>query len=349
MMRCRRRTWLLTALLTALIAGLAVSGLALAGKPAKPGGGGGGSDPVPAGTVYFVQGDFENGFDALPRSMKADGSDKAASIEGEPSYQLHDGARWFLTSIVSGVDEWGWPTSFEFVAVADDGTVVPLGVESPEFIWGRWAKDDSFLSCELIVDGTEGTSAGLFVANVDWSLGIPIIAAPVNVLDINLYDGYYPEVYYFDWSPEGDEAVYVREERPDPNSFDAYYSLEVVRFFADGTTATRVLSESYAYAPVWSPDGSRIAYEGSGGLWTVLRDGTGALQVSSPKWPSVHLEPGWSPDSQHLVFTQSTRDKAKGAYLRTSAYDVLRISASGGGTVNLTGDTDEDCYGTAWR
>jgi dipeptidyl aminopeptidase/acylaminoacyl peptidase len=344
MMRYSRRTWLLTALLTALIAGLAVSGLAHAGKPAKPGGGGGGGT-VPPGTIYFVQGDF----DKTARSMNADGSGKVASTRGEPSHAVHDGARWFLTGIVSVDDPFGQ----ELFAVADDGVVVPLGVDRHDVYTARWAKDDSFLSYEAYFDTPEGRSKGLFVADVDWSDGFPRIGPPVMVLiTIALFD--YPFLEGFDWSPSGDEAVYTRTDWAD--GIGQFYSLEVVRFFPDGTTLTRPLVSvpgEFAFGAEWSPDGSRIAFQGTNAaIWTIRPDGSDAVKVSNnaPNSFNQQESPHWSPDSRHLVYTQATyHTLKKGEMFATISYDILRISASGGGLTKLTGDVDEKCFGVAWR
>jgi hypothetical protein len=330
---------LLTVLLTALIAGLAAGGLALAGKPAKPGGGGGGGT-VPPGTIYFVQGDET--FTA--RTMKADGSGKADSVRGEPTYQLHEGARWFLTGIVSDADPFGQ----ELFAVADDGTEVPLGVNSHEAYSARWAKDDSFLSYEAFIDTPDGLTAALFVAEVDWSFGFPLIGEPLKVLDTNVVE---PYLVAFDWSPSGDEAVYMLVDYLEDSG--PVYSLEVVRFFADGTTATRALVSEFSVNPEWSPDGSRIAFQGtSDAIWTIRPDGTDALKVSNngPQSLTPHRDPHWSPDSQYLIFTQSTRNRLqKGDLFITYSKDIVRISATGGGQTELTRDTDEKCYGIAWR
>jgi hypothetical protein len=333
-------------LLTALIAGLAVSGLALAGKPPKPGGGGGGDPgPLPPGTIYFQQADDGDGLWGM--RMKADGSGKVGTINGEPSYQSHEGSRWFLTSMATeGMNADGTQHA-ELFAVDEDGNILQLtddpDVEPVEFV-SRWAKNDSFLSYVAIVDASEGRSAGLFVAEVDWSLGVPAVGTPVKVLEVKLYDDYYPEVWFFDWSPAGDEVVYMRDDQR------GNYSLDVKRFFADGTSETRSLG--YGRYPEWSPDGSRIAFQNSdSAIWTMRPDGTGGVKLSSPKVNSFqsHVQPTWSPDSQHLAFTQITRKTVKGSLSALSDYDILRISASGDKATNLTADTDITSGVIGWR
>lgn len=320
-----------------LALGLLGSGLSFA---AKPSGGGGGT--VPPGTIFFEQGEFP----FTPRQMSADGGNKTASVRGEPSWYLHDDARWFLAGRNVSSDT---HSAYEIVAVSADGGEVPLGVTVEIYLGGRWAKDDSFLSFEAILNGPEGQSSGLFVADVDWNLGTPAIGAPVKVLDLNLVDGY-PEIYFGDWSPLGDEFVHVRETLDADGNPD--YSLEVVRFFADGTTETRgLVTDSFAYSPQWSPDGSRIAFQGPGdGIWTIAPNGTDLTQLTSPPWGTSHYDPSWSPDGQHLVFTQGVRNQLKkGQLFPTYTYDILRITATGSGKTNLTSDTSEKCFAIAWR
>jgi hypothetical protein len=332
------QTILKIALLVALV------GVAAPSWAQKKGGGGGGGT-VPAGTIHFLQWPDPNDGTSTPRSMKADGSGKTASIRGEPTYQLHEGRRWFADSIQTS----GWPDdpSAELVAVADNGEMLFLGVEAGDLIGARWAKDGLFLSFVAIIDAPEGRSAGLYVANVDWSLGHPVLAEPAKVLNVHLYDDYYPDIWFWDWSPAGDELVCLREA---PYST---YSLEVVRFLADGTTQVHTLKQHALY-PQWSPDGRRIAFldQMDGAIKTILPNGTGLVKLTNPNSGqfAYHTEPSWSPDSQHLVFTEVTRNRLqKGQYWYTYSYNIHRVSATGGGTTNLTSDTSQSCVAIAWR
>ncbi|MBO0719957.1 MAG: PD40 domain-containing protein, partial [Blastocatellia bacterium] len=51
--------------------------------------------------------------------------------------------------------------------------------------------------------------------------------------------------------------------------------------------------------PSWSPDGSKILYEGFQGIWVVNADGSDAKRFIETV-PNSH--PTWSPDGQQIAF-----------------------------------------------
>jgi Tol biopolymer transport system component len=99
-----------------------------------------------------------------------------------------------------------------------------------------------------------------------------------------------------------------------------------------------------AYAPDWSPDGSRIVYSVDGqGIWTVNGDGTGLTQVSTLG--------GWAtftPDGTHLVYACDHADcpPTNGLFLMEadgSDAPGVRLTTTpftGGGDVNSEGGGD---------
>jgi Tol biopolymer transport system component len=61
-------------------------------------------------------------------------------------------------------------------------------------------------------------------------------------------------------------------------------------------------------APVWSPDGARLAFwdgraSTAGGISVVNADGTGLTTIASE---ARHTTPAWSPDGQRIVYFRST-------------------------------------------
>jgi len=78
-----------------------------------------------------------------------------------------------------------------------------------------------------------------------------------------------------------------------------------------GQLRTVEMSAAQGRAPMWSPDGSRIAFESDRGsllgqyaIFLINRDGTGLMQVTDRSLGATH--PVWSPDGGQLAF--SARD-----------------------------------------
>ncbi|MGH9200613.1 MAG: hypothetical protein ACRD2A_05195 [Vicinamibacterales bacterium] len=106
------------------------------------------------------------------------------------------------------------------------------------------------------------------------------------------------------WSPDGRSLVVSDTIFEVPQSRPAFGKLWVISVESG---AKRALPTADAVQPAWSPDGSRIAYWGTGeggrrDIWTIAADGSGTpLPVTSDA--AIDWSPVWSPDGQWLYFS----------------------------------------------
>jgi Tol biopolymer transport system component len=93
------------------------------------------------------------------------------------------------------------------------------------------------------------------------------------------------------WSPRGDRIAFVRQRA-------ATTTIAIVRV-ADGAVRDVPHVRSATY-PVWSPDGSKLAYAEAGTrIISVRENGTGRRDLTAGVPAS---EPAWSPDGSKLAF-----------------------------------------------
>jgi hypothetical protein len=326
----------------------------LAGVPhaaaQKKGGDGG---PVPPGTIYFSM------TDGTDWSMKADGSGRAASVDGDPSYQIHGGSRWFLQDRfvdfeIHGFDEWGNPyywDLYDVVAVNEAGQSVVLGSSRGSFLGQpKWGKDDSFVSFTTAVDTDGVITGGLVVVPVTWSAeGVPGAGVPEAALEAPTLDWGEVNLYAHDWSPSGDAAVITAFNT------DGEVQLYVADFSGEGVEVRPLVvvrSPVWSHG-VWSPDGNWIAFSrrlGRDGtvvqeIWTINPDGTGAVNLTLGSNRSnvvrEQMGPSWSPDGAHVAYTEHVIKGGKGTN------NILRIPSAGGAPTALTSDGKSG--GPRWR
>ncbi len=138
-----------------------------------------------------------------------------------------------------------------------------------------------------------------------------------------------------DWSPRGDEILFVSNRQPDPDRFFNYdvFAVKV----ADGAVRRITDTKSAEYEPAWSPDGRLIAFQATTRpltssettmedthVWVMGADGSNRREVGT--LDNRQGAPRWSADGASLFFTVQERGSSR----------VYRQALSGGGAVVVT-------------
>lgn len=110
----------------------------------------------------------------------------------------------------------------------------------------------------------------------------------------------------------------------------------------DGTGLTNLTNDAVAeISPVWSPDGSRIAYVASrdGGAEIHVMDADGSNRLRLTDGPDEDNFPSWSPDGSRIAFSRGTAG---------GGFDIYVMNADGSGITNLTDDPATFDIEPAW-
>jgi Tol biopolymer transport system component len=135
------------------------------------------------------------------------------------------------------------------------------------------------------------------------------------------------------WSPVGDKIAFTSTR--DGNA-------EIYVMDSTGGNVTRLTdNEKFDGFPIWSPDGSRIAYISLDGLgetqnpeiYIMDSDGSNQRNLSNhPAQDGFNWEFYWSPDGSQIMFTTD----------RDGNLEIYIMDADGGNQTNLTNDPAND-------
>jgi hypothetical protein len=149
------------------------------------------------------------------------------------------------------------------------------------------------------------------------------------------YGDYFPGI---SWSPDQSRLVFALGCT---SSCDTKPNLpEIWVAQADGSSAGCLLcGASYDVDPVWSPDGSKIAFEsnrdGNLEIYVMNADGSGQTRLTNSA--GSDRNPDWSPDSSRIVFDS----------MRDGNSEIYSMRADGTGVTRLTQNSAFDAV-PAW-
>jgi len=131
-------------------------------------------------------------------------------------------------------------------------------------------------------------------------------------------------------SPDGKQIVFI-SNRDEPNRFSCMLTRdcnsEVYIINTDGTGLTRLTDSPNAEMfPMWSPDGTHIAFERNNDIYKMNLDGSNQINLTNDDMPNLY--PIWMPDGQHIVIL-SARDGSLQFYTMNADGSDLQMMDSG--------------------
>lgn len=137
-------------------------------------------------------------------------------------------------------------------------------------------------------------------------------------------------------SPDGEEIVFC-------------YKGDIYKVKAAGGEAVRLTTQdSYEANPVWSPDGSRIAFAsdryGNFDLFVMSSEGGAARRLTTNSVSEIPSS--FTPDGKYVVFSAAIQDPASSAlFPKTAMTELYKVPAEGGKTEQILGTPAEMvCY-----
>ncbi len=148
------------------------------------------------------------------------------------------------------------------------------------------------------------------------------------------------------WSPDGQRIVFSRgSSTTPPGEFLAPTDLWIIDLVSGQEHQVTNSPDAVEINPQWSPDGSRIAFDGdvadpgNNDVYTVRTNGTQLRRLTTqPGWDG---NPSYSPDSRLIAFDS---DRAGNSEIGT--WEIYIMRADGSGTRRLTHHPNDDSQPT---
>ena len=199
-----------------------------------------------------------------------------------------------------------------------------------------WAPDGSAVLVGGFLDGPAPTpgqagvgGAGAIPTGPTWLFVIPLDGSAISQFGGSSDFGFTPGGY-----------------SPDMTTIAAYKQCAFQKTCTEGIVLIDVASGTVTQLttdadvePIWSPDGSRIAFERSTasgrGIWVMNLDGSGLTRLTNPPRPERDYSVAWSPDGSSLLFS-------RGDTSTTGLGDLYLLPISGGDPQLLVNDAVGD-------
>jgi len=192
-----------------------------------------------------------------------------------------------------------------------------------------WSPDDSKIAFRRDSNPDNLDSAGIYIMNADGSNQVRLSQNRNDAKDLT-------------WSPDGSKIAFQSIRSVAPTPPDIYEEISDIYIMnADGSNQVNLTQNSgYDFTPIWSPDGSKIAFQslrnGLYGLYVMNTDGSNQVNLTQTR--SRIILAAWSPDSSKIAFSSDSDEGYTQIYV---------INADGSNPVNLTQNSFSN-YSPAW-
>ena len=133
------------------------------------------------------------------------------------------------------------------------------------------------------------------------------------------------------YSPDGRWRAYVTKDMGRGDKTPQIYVQGTDQWGVVQTWKVTGFAAEVSYDPVWSPDGSRIAFvsqtDGTDDIWVINPDGADPWNYTKNKW-EWDKRPSWSPDSQWIVFWSNREGTNQIYVMDRSGRNLKKLSNS---------------------